>query len=326
MLNEEVIERIKGRSVLVVGDVTLDKFIIGRVSRISPEAPVPIVDVESEFYSLGAAANVINNLRAMEAKVWIATVVGNDPEGDYIIREIRKTSTNTDGIFKDDKKITAVVSRVRTADHQLLRMDRAKDEKIDIKTALQVANYAESLIGDLDIIVVSDYGRGVITSELMEKLVKIAKKHDKKIVVNPKREHFLFYSDVDVIRTNVKEAGYVTGVSATDEAGLYIAGEKILNSLHCKAVLITWIESGFYLFEQGGRIKFIPPVIRHPVDVTGVGDTITSVLALGLAAGASLEDSAKLANYAGAVVANKIGLAVPTPEEIRVALTKGIPD
>jgi D-beta-D-heptose 7-phosphate kinase/D-beta-D-heptose 1-phosphate adenosyltransferase len=155
-------------------------------------------------------------------------------------------------------------------------------------------------------------------------VVNIAKGQGKKVVVNPKRENFSYYEGVDVIRTNRREASHATGVPAINETSIRIMGQKILTSLRCGAVLITWIEEGFHLFGRDGEVTFIPPLVKLPVDVTGVGDTITCVLALGLAAGARLEDSARLANYAGAIVANKKGLATATSEELKEALAKGI--
>jgi D-beta-D-heptose 7-phosphate kinase/D-beta-D-heptose 1-phosphate adenosyltransferase len=322
---DEIIEKMKGKKVLVLGDVTFDKYTMGQVTRISPEAPVPMVEIESESYFLGGAANVIKNLCALEAKVSIATVIGDDPEGGYLIREIEKMGVDALGIFKDQKRITTMISRILASDnHQLLRLDRAENKKIDHEMATKLADYVKGAINAFDALIIADYGRGVITQELVSNVVKIAKESGKKVVVNPKKEDFPYYEGVDVVRTNRREASYATGVSAINETSIRIMGQKILTSLRCGAVLITWIEEGFHLFERDGKVTFIPPLVKRPIDVTGVGDTITCVLALGLAAGATVEKSSRLANYAGAIVANKKGLATVTLGELKEAVTKNI--
>ena len=323
---KELVGKLRGRKVLVLGDMTFDKYTTGRVTRISPEAPVPMVEVESESYHLGGAANVLSNLCALGGEVATATAVGDDPEGTYLVREIGKMGVGTEGVFREGGRMTTIVNRILTPNgHQLLRLDRAEDKKIGREIAAELTDYVRGAMGGFDLLLIADYGRGIITQELVGNVVGAARGHGKKIVVNPKRENFMFYEGVDVIRTNFREAGFVTKVSATDEAGLLIMGEKLLNSLRCGAVLITWIEEGFHLFEQGGKRTFIPPLVKRPLDVTGVGDAITCTLALGLAAGASLEDSAKLANYAGAIVANKRGLANVKFEELEEALERGVP-
>jgi D-beta-D-heptose 7-phosphate kinase/D-beta-D-heptose 1-phosphate adenosyltransferase len=175
----------------------------------------------------------------------------------------------------------------------------------------------------MDIFVIFDYGRGVVTRPLMGQIVKIAKKQDIKTVVNPKKENFWSYEGIDVIRANKREASHATGVTLINETSIRNMGLKILTSLLCRAALITWIEEGFYLFEQKEKVTFIPPLIDRPVDVTGVGDTITCALALSLAAGATFEEASKVANYAGAIAANQRGLATVSLEELKNAISKG---
>jgi len=321
----ELVKKIKGRKILVLGDVTFDKHIVGSVTKISPEAPVPMMEVDSESYHLGGAANIIKNLHELGGEAGIMTVTGNDPEGVYLAQEIEKMGVDTNGIFREKERITTMVTRVLTREnYQLLRMERAENREIDHETVTKLANHLRNIINTFDVLLIADYGRGTMTQELVGDVVGVAKETGKKIVVNPKKEHFSYYEGVDVIRTNRGEASYATGVSPINETSIRIMGQKILSSVRCGAVLITWIEDGFHLFERDGRVTFIPPLVRRPVDVTGVGDTVTCVLALGLAAGARLEDSARLANYAGAIVANKKGLATATSEELKEALAKGI--
>ena len=319
----ELIEKMNGRKVLVLGDVTLDRFTMGKATKISPEAPVPIIEVESESYSLGAAANVIRNLDALGGYVSIATVVGDDIEGDHLINEIEKMGISTDGIYKDRDRVTTLVHRIRAGAQQVLRVDMSRDEGINHDLAMEIEDYVKSLADEPEVFLIADYGRGVITQELVSDIVKIARRNDRKIVVNPKKEHFSYYDGVDVVRTNRNEASFATGVAPINETSIRIMGQKILTSLRCGAVLITWVEDGFHLFERDGKVTFIPPILKRPLDLTGVGDTITCALALGLAAGATLGECSRLANYAGAIAANKKGLAVVTPEELLEAVKRG---
>jgi rfaE bifunctional protein kinase chain/domain len=320
---EELIGKIKGKKVLVLGDMIFDKRIVGQCTKISPEAPVPMLEVESETYFAGGAANIINNLHSLGAEVAIATVIGDDPEGSYLIREIEKMGVDASGVFKDKKRITTMVTRVLTSnDYQLLRLERAEDKKIDHEIIAKLSGYIKNEIGVSDVLLVSDYGKGVITQDLVSGVIKIARERNKKVVVNPKKENFLCYEGVDVVRTNLREASYATGVSLVNETSIRIMGQKILSSLRCDAVLITWIEEGFHLFERDGKVIFIPPLLKRPVDITGVGDAVTCGLALGLATGATVEESSRLANYVGAIVANKNGLASATLEELKEAIGK----
>jgi rfaE bifunctional protein kinase chain/domain len=322
---KELIGKIKGKKVLVLGEMIFDKRIIGQCNKISPEAPVPMLEVDSESYFSGGAANIINNLHSLGAEVAIATVIGDDPEGSYLIREIEKMGVDVCGVLKDKKRITTMVTRVLTSDdYQLLRLERAEDKKIDRDIIAKLADHIKDEIGVSDVLLIADYGKGVITQDLVSSVIKIAREHNKKVIVNPKKENFLCYEGVDVVRTNLREASYATGVSLVNETSIRIMGQKILSSLRCGAVIITWIEEGFHLFEGDGKVIFIPPLVKRPVDITGVGDAVTCALALGMAAGATVEESSRLANYVGAIVANKNGLATATLEELKEAVTKNI--
>lgn len=317
-----IIRKMRGSRVLVVGDVTLDRFTVGRATRISPEAPVPIVEVESESYSPGAAANVIRNLNALGGDVLISTVVGDDIEGDHLIKEIGEMGVPTDGIYKGPGRATTLVHRIKAGDQQVLRVDRSRDEEISEDLAGKIVNYVKDSVEDVDVFLISDYGRGVVTRNLVKAMVKVARENNIKVVVNPKRERLSYHEGVDVVRVNRADASLATGVAPINETSMRIMGQKISSSLGCRAVLITWIEGGFHLFE-GEKVTFIPPLLRRPLDPTGIGDTISCVLALALAAGANLIDGAKLANYAGAISASKKGLAAVEPEEMLRSVEKG---
>lgn len=319
----EAVEQIKGRKVLVIGDVELDKFTTGKANKISPEAPVPIVEVESEGYILGATANIINNIRALGGEVWLVTVIGDDPEGECLMGKLKELNVNVDGVFRDKERITTLVHRIVTGGQQLLRLDRNKSQKISHEMAENIINYVSEIIVGLDITVLSDYGRGVVTHEVIKGVTGYSRQHNKKIVVNPKKENFWNYEGASLIRTNKLEASYATGITPINETSVRNMGQKILTVLGCKATLITWIEEGSYLFEQSGKIAFIPPLIKRPINTIGVGDAITSALALATAAGLTFEDSSRIANFAGAIAASKEGVSKVPLEELREAIKEG---
>ncbi|MFC1786452.1 bifunctional heptose 7-phosphate kinase/heptose 1-phosphate adenyltransferase [Halobacteriota archaeon] len=317
----DIVDKFNNKKILVIGDVMVDKFIIGDVTRISPEAPVPVVDISSESLVIGGAANAVNNLHALGGEICVASVVGDDHEGDYLVNELKNRGIATDGIFRTEEP-TTLVTRIRTFEQQILRLDRADKAQIGSKTTIMLIDYIKELIDDVDVIVISDYGRGVITPKLVDTAVEITMKYGKKIVVDPKKENFLLYKGVTVIRANRKEASYATGVTPINETSIRNMGQRIMTMLECKGVLITWVEEGFYVFEQNESVSFIPPVVKNPLDVTGVGDTITSVLALGLTTGATLVEAAKLSNYAAGLTANKKGLALLSTQELKEAISR----
>jgi rfaE bifunctional protein kinase chain/domain len=251
----------------------------------------------------------------------VASVVGEDYEGEYLINEFKNRGVVADGVFRRDGP-TTLVTRIGTFEQQMLRLDRADSAQIDSKTTVKLTDYIEESIGDVDVIVISDYGRGVITPTLMDKTVEIAKERDKKIVVDPKKENFFLYKGTTVIRANRKEASFATGVTPINETSIRNMGQKIMTMLECKGVLITWVEEGFFVFEPNESVTFIPPVVKNPLDITGVGDTITCVLALALATGATLVEAAKLSNYAAGVAADKKGLALLSPQELKEAISR----
>lgn len=295
----------------------LDEFIWGKVERISPEAPVPIVDVTSITFSPGGAGNVVNNIYVLGGKVYPTGVIGEDGTAQKLTTELKNKNIDVDGIVIDSGRSTTLKSRIIAHSQQLLRVDRENREDVDEWVTKQILSYTHMVIPEVKAVIISDYGKGVITPRLLEELIPLAKKNNIPIIVDPKTNHFLYYKDITVITPNHHEAGMLVQHKITDEESLLYVGKKILEELQCDCVVITRGEAGMSLFERNGQVTHIPTVAKEVYDVTGAGDTVVSVIALGLAVGANMKEAVVVSNYAAGIVVEKIGTAVVTSEELR---------
>jgi D-beta-D-heptose 7-phosphate kinase/D-beta-D-heptose 1-phosphate adenosyltransferase len=237
MVNQDLliyIEEIEGKRALVIGDFTLDRFIIGCVSRVSPEAPVPVVDIEYESSVLGGIANIVNNIQGLGGEALVVTAVGDDPEGDYLLRELEKRGISTQNILRDRNLATTMITRVRSNNgYQLLRMEKSSAGRLSSTIADGLTDKIKKLFKEkpVDVVLISDYGHGVMTPKLISNVLRLAKAAGKKVVVNPKKESFWYYDGADIIRTNRKEASYVTGISPINETSIRNMGIKIISTL-----------------------------------------------------------------------------------------------
>lgn len=306
--------------VLVVGDVMVDEFIWGKVERISPEAPVPVLEVIRETCLLGGAANVVNNIKALGGEVYVAGVVGKDGMARYLIDEHKKIGVETKGLIEDQQRPTTIKTRVIAYQQQVVRFDRENKTPIDESVKDKILKYTRTLADKIDAVVVADYGKGVIDVELVEELVEISRQHDLILSVDPKVENFSCYNGVTVITPNHFEAEDSVGEKIVDEESLLKTGELILEKLNCKNVLITRGEDGMTLFEDGGDVVNIPTVAREVFDVTGAGDTVISALTLSVASGATMRDAAFISNYAAGIVVGEVGTAVVSDVRLKEAI------
>lgn len=312
----KIIEQFKSKKILVIGDVMLDKYIWGEVTRISPEAPVQIVNVVKEEYVPGGASNVAANIAELGAKVWMVGVVGNDETRNKLINEIAKKRINSDYLISDPEKRTILKVRVFGRNQQLLRFDYEKKGDISSSTEEKLLSSVKKIISEIDAIIISDYAKGTITKSLMENLKSISSKSSMKIIVDPKPEHKEFYKNVTLITPNTTEAKKMIGLSEEDEEDIGIIGKKLLKEMNSN-VLITRSEKGMSLFEKDGRTLNIPTFAKEVYDIIGAGDTSVAALALALASGASLEESAIIANHAAGITVGKVGTSTVTAEELK---------
>lgn len=311
---KKIIRGFKDRNILVIGDLILDHYIWGKVNRISPEAPVPVVEVTREEYLMGGAANVAHNIVSLGGKASVIGIDGQDIAGEALINILRQKGVNCDGIFTENRP-TTVKTRVIAHNQQVVRFDREDKKYVDGKILRGVLGYINSVLLRYDAIILSDYQKGMISSELIRDIVKKTKPKGMFIAVDPKVGHFDFYKGVSLITPNVMEASSGSNIEIRDDRTLLRAGKSLMKKLSCKAVLITRGEQGMSLFEKN-KVTHIPTVARKVYDVTGAGDTVISAFTLACASGADMEGAAVIANHAAGIVVGEVGTAVATPEQL----------
>ena len=313
---ESLIRRWARCRVLVVGDLMLDEFLWGRVERVSPEAPVLVVNVERETFHPGGAGNVALNARALGAGVAVCGVVGNDLSGRQLLEQLKLAGIDTAGIVRSRAAITSRKSRVIAHSQQVVRFDR-EQRRHPAATMTRLCRWLTAAAAQFDAVLVSDYGKGVITPQT---LATLPTSGQPPLIVDPKKPNFSSYCGATLATPNVHEAAEAAGLEIADESGLRRAGLRLLEKWRSEAVLITRGEHGMTLIRTDGILHHFPTVSRQVFDVTGAGDTVAAVCALALAAGAGLEQAAELANHAAGIVVGKLGTATVTPAELRASL------
>jgi len=315
-----LVARFAGRRLAVLGDLMLDKYLWGHVDRISPEAPVPVVEIERETFTLGGAGNVAANLKSLGADPVLIGVVGADDDGERLRRALAERGIDTRTVIEDPSRPTTVKTRIIAHAQQVVRADR--ESRADVSgTALdRLLDTLDRELPKCHGLIVSDYGKGVIQPATLGAALTHRRREDFAISVDPKESHIDAYKGVSILTPNQHEAGYVQGHRVVDEASLMEVGWGLQRRLDARAVLVTRGAEGMSLFERGGRYTHLPTVAREVYDVTGAGDTVVSVVALALAAGADFPDACRLANHAAGIVIREVGTASCTPAELVASL------
>ena len=306
--------------ILVVGDLMVDEYLWGDVDRISPEAPVQVVSVKNENYTLGGSGNVVNNLVELGAKVSVIGVTGTDRHGSLLLKKLNELGVDTTGVIHEPDRPTTRKTRIIAANQHVLRIDRETKREISDKTFEILAGFIEEKVYSNDLVLISDYGKGLITNSLLSKLIESAEKHKKITIADPKGLDFSKYSGVSLLTPNRKEAVLATGIEISDKSALIKAGNKILDTVSIDNLLITCGKDGMILFENKKKPYKISAKARQVYDVSGAGDTVIAVIGLALASGASLKDSAVMANTAAGIVVGKVGTATVSSKELESAL------
>jgi D-beta-D-heptose 7-phosphate kinase/D-beta-D-heptose 1-phosphate adenosyltransferase len=314
------IDRFSDARVVVVGDIIMDEYIWGNVSRISPEAPVPVVDIKEETKMLGGAANVLNNIASFGGRPILCGVIGGDQMGQEIVERVKSLGLRTDGIIAESHRPTSIKTRVVAHNQQVVRFDRESRKKLGPESIEKILDFIKKMQDNYDAILVADYGKGVISAELMEGLRGLVLKSNAILAVDPKIGNFECYQNVDVITPNHHEAGAFCRMEIIDQESLVRAGNQMLSELNCRSVLITRGKDGMSLFEDSGEISHIPTVARKVYDVTGAGDTVISTFCLGLAAGLDLKSAALISNFAAGIVVSELGTSTVKAEELKKAV------
>jgi len=306
--------------ILVIGDIMMDRFIWGKVSRISPEAPVPVVVVEKETFLLGGAANVVNNVHSLGGKVSLCGVIGDDEPGQRIIEKLTEEGIGISGVFTEQGRQTTLKTRIIAHHQQLVRIDRETTDSMRRPILRNLSEFLRANINGFDGIILSDYGKGLLTRDLIQATIRRAKEAKKFILVDPKQKNVFFYKGATVITPNTAEASLASGIPITDLASLRRVGRMLLQRLRCDVLVITRGEEGMAIFEPHQEPVLVPTVGKEVFDVTGAGDTVIGTMALALGAGAKVIDAARLANYAAGIVVGKVGTATVNRKELLRAI------
>ena len=313
---EKIIRRFSRVRILVVGDIMLDRFIWGEVSRISPEAPVPVVKVEKETYLLGGAANVVNNIHALGGEASLCGVIGDDEMGQKVLTRLAEMGIEQGGVSIEEGRQTTVKTRIIAHHQQLVRIDRETTQPPLASTFRTLLEYLKQKIETVDGIVLSDYEKGLLTRSLIQMVIQKAKESGRFVMVDPKIKNFFFYRGATVVTPNTAEASSASRVSITDEASMSRAGRILLKRLRCDALVITRGEEGMAVFEPHRKPLLVPTEAKEVYDVTGAGDTVIGTMALALGAGAGIRKAAEIANHAAGIVVGKVGTATVHQKEL----------
>jgi len=305
---------------LVVGDLMLDEYLWGEVDRISPEAPVQIVAIQREDFALGGAGNVVNNVVALGGKVSAVGVIGTGRNGKLLLKIFKKLGVDTTGIVQESGRTTTKKTRIIAANQHVLRIDRETQQDISLTSLEKITRFIEDKMPDIDVILISDYGKGLITESMLSRVIASAKKHKKMIIVDPKGLDFSKYSGVSLLTPNKKEAALASGVEIIDESSLEKAAHKILQNIDIDKLLITCGKDGMVLFERNKKPFKVEAVARQVFDVSGAGDTVLAVLGLTVASGFSINSGVAVANTAAGIVVGKVGTATVSKQELVSAL------
>jgi len=322
---EKLLRAMRGARVLVVGDVMLDTFIWGKVARISPEAPVPVVEVSRQSFHVGGAGNVAQNVRSLGGEAVLAGVVGQDDAAGRIREALASAGVDAQLAASDSGRPTTVKTRIIAHHQQVVRADLEQNDDITETLRSDLTRRIRRALPACQVVVLSDYQKGVITPQLMRSVLAMARRRGIPVLVDPKLKHFALYRRVSLITPNQLEAEQASGTRIRSQPELEAAGRRILELLQCEAVLITRGELGMSLFERNRRPVHIATAAREVFDVTGAGDTVIATLSLALAAGASLSKAAALANHAAGIVVGKLGTATVTPAELLVGIEPAHP-
>lgn len=313
---KKIINSIKKKKIAVIGDIMLDRYIWGDVERISPEAPVPVVKVKRETERPGGAANVAWNIKELEAEPIIVGVIGKDTFGEILKEKLEGLGIITECLIEDMKRTTTSKTRIIANNQQVTRVDRESNHDLEDNLRKKVLEKFIEIIHSVSVVVISDYGKGVVTSWLLKRIISETIRKKIFIIVDPKESHFKLYYGASLITPNEKEAGNAVSIKIRDGRSLIKAGKKLKTLSKVDNILITQGSKGMSLFTNDGYIQHFPTMARQVFDVTGAGDTVVATLAAAISSGASLQEAVIFSSHAAGIVVGKIGTATATTDEI----------
>ena len=300
--------KFQNKKIAVIGDMMLDCYFRGDVKRISPEAPVPVVEVENEFFRFGGAANVALNIQKLGGIAFPVGIIGYDNYGSILSSLLNESGISDEGIIVDESRPTTTKTRVIADSQHVVRIDKESKQYLGKDIQNKVMKFMEAHIREFDGIILQDYNKGVLSPSLIEKTIKMANEHRVLITVDPKFNNFFSYRNVTVFKPNRKEAEDVLGLKIKTDKDITAVGEKLLEKLNARYILLTLGEGGIAVFEKGKKETRMPTKARKVADVSGAGDTVISTLTISLASGADIRQASYLANYAGGLVCEEVGI------------------
>lgn len=317
---EKIIKNFDNKRILIIGDLMLDEYIFGGTTRLSPEAPVPIVEVERIDYVPGGAANAASNVRNLGDQTILAGVVGDDENARTLIKLLKKNGIKTNGILKDPNRPTTLKTRIVSQGQHVVRIDKESSQPISKILEEKLLTFVKKVLKSVDIVLISDYAKGVVTPTISRAIINLAKKRNKKVLVDPKGEDFSKYKGCFIVTPNLKETEAALKIQVKDLKSLPQAAKTLLTQVNSKGVLVTLGTDGMALLERTGKYTAIPSAEVKVVDISGAGDTAMATFALSLAAGANFEEAMLISTYACSVVIGKIGTATTSRNELIKAI------
>lgn len=312
----EILNGFKGKRIAVIGDMMVDHYLWGQVDRVSPEAPVPVVDVEREEYRLGGAANVVSNLKALGAEPYPIGVTGEDIYSDKLKSMLRDLHIESRYLIADQERVTTLKSRIIAHNQQVVRIDRESRRDINGKTEEKISEVLESLSSQLNGIIIEDYNKGLLTAGLIKQVLQTARKASIPVTVDPKFKNFFLYEKATIFKPNFAELQKNTGLPIENEKDFDYAAGVVMQKMKPRYLVITRGDKGLVIFKQTGERINIPTFAKEVFDVSGAGDTVISSLTLGLCSGLDIEKAALIANHSAGAVCGKIGIHPANPEDI----------
>jgi rfaE bifunctional protein kinase chain/domain len=310
-------------NIAVIGDMMLDAYMWGEVKRISPEAPVPVVEIDNEFYRFGGAANVALNINKLGGTPLPFGLLGDDDNAEIFIDLFKNAKMDVEFLIKDSSRPTTTKTRVISSNQQIVRIDKESTNSISENLENLLINSLKNNIENIDAVILQDYNKGVLSKTLIKKIIELANNNNIIITVDPKFENFFTYQNVTVFKPNLKEAEDSLGIKQHSKNDIEKIGFKLLEKINSKYILLTLGADGMAIFEKGKQHKIIPTKARKVLDVSGAGDTVISTLTMALTAGATITEAAYLANYAGGLVCEEAGVVPIKFEKLFNNVLKG---
>jgi rfaE bifunctional protein kinase chain/domain len=322
----ELLGAIGGRRIAVIGDVMLDRSVFGSVERLSAEAPIPIVDVTDETYQLGGAANVVNNLNALGDDPVLFSVIGDDQDGYRLLDLVGKSTQGEQFIFPDSSRPTTVKMRMFAQSRQIARADFETRDPVSQAIWSKMTAILDDIAPTLSALIIEDYNKGLLPEPFIEEILKIARRHDLMVLVDPKFDNFFAYHRVTVFKPNMREASEALAMRVSDSDEIEAAVRALRERMGCENVMVTLGADGVALVDSAGTFSTLPAFVRVVNDPAGAGDTVISVMASAMAAGATPFEAMGIANYGGGLICEKVGIQPVTPDELRAAVIRHAED